>query len=54
MLEPEVDEGAEAAGVQGAEAEDEGQDADHEGDDMLAAVVFRKVDLVLNLQTQLR
>ena len=53
-LEPEVNEWTEAAGVQGAETENESEYANNEGYDVLAAVVFREVDLVLNFQAELR
>ena len=54
ILEPEIDKRTESAGVQCAEAEHEGAYADHEGHDVLPAVVFGEIDLVLHLEAELR
>ena len=51
--EPKVDEWTETAGVEGAEAEDKGQDADDKRDDMLTLVVLGEIDLVLHLEAEL-
>ncbi len=53
-LEPKVNERTEAASIQSTKAEDERQDADNECDDVLSAVIFGEVDLVLHFEAELR
>lgn len=52
-LESEIDEGAETARVQGTKAENESENADYEGNDMLPTAIFGEIDLVLHPQAEL-
>ena len=51
--EPEIDERTDAACVQGTKAENESQDADNEGDNVLFFPIFGEIDLVLHPQAEL-
>lgn len=53
-LESEINEGTETARVQGTKAENESENTDYEGDDMLLFAIFSEVDLVLHFQAELR